>query len=252
MTEQLPEPEYRDVGTRRSDASIFAGVIGDIDDFFPVQNSEIDRKPWHQLPGESNTWFLRFLIYLNLGPTRAVSVAMFKDKERLGLLKRDADGNPVRGRRTNGSWYVKAAEMNWRERAQKWDIELIRRERALHEKAVKDARVRHTTLAKNMQVIGNKVLKLHDNDSSLKKVKPVDAAKMIVEGAKLELLALNRPTEIIAGLEKEEIQQPVINYDNYTLEELVVLKTLLERQSKPTEPRQAEVVVASEPKALTP
>lgn len=72
---------------------------------------QIGRQPWEQMEGESNLWFGRFQVYLDLGPARTVQGAFRKvDNAGEGTTKC-----------TGQSWYWYSKQMRWRQRAHAWD-----------------------------------------------------------------------------------------------------------------------------------
>lgn len=79
------------------------------------------RRPWDRQDGEPAKWYARFLLYLELGPGRALAEVYTDVQEKAG--KRGSGSGP-RGRlRPNGSWKKIARQYRWCERAMAWDIE---------------------------------------------------------------------------------------------------------------------------------
>lgn len=68
---------------------------------------------WDQQPDEPGKWYGRFLLYLNLGPTRSVGKAQqaYYHKE-----------NEPERRLTTGTWAHYVRRWRWRERALAWDL----------------------------------------------------------------------------------------------------------------------------------
>lgn len=78
-------------------------------------------RPWDRQDGESAKWYARFLLYLELGPGRALGEAYTEVQEKAG---KGHKGPGLEGRlRLNGSWGKIAWQYRWRERAMAWDIE---------------------------------------------------------------------------------------------------------------------------------
>ncbi len=66
---------------------------------------------WEQQPSETDKWYGRFQIYLNLGPMRTVARAYLQ-----------AMGEPPESKRQPSTdWKYYATQARWRERAQAWD-----------------------------------------------------------------------------------------------------------------------------------
>jgi hypothetical protein len=92
-----------------------------------------DRDPWDQFPGEAVRAFARFERYRLLGPGRSI-------------WKLSKVENPKNAQRSgaNGNLYALAIRNRWKERAEAWDLELIRRDREEFEakrKRSKDSRI---------------------------------------------------------------------------------------------------------------
>jgi hypothetical protein len=76
----------------------------------PVQLPETEQ--WLRLPGESNLWYSRFVLFLELGPGRT----------QLGAVHvEDRQQNRPLTRWTPGSWRAAFKKFRWQERAEAWD-----------------------------------------------------------------------------------------------------------------------------------
>jgi hypothetical protein len=64
--------------------------------------------PWNQWPGESDLWYIRFLLYRELGPNRTLKDAATKSL-----------GRPVNC--LSGAWTEASSQWSWVERAQAFD-----------------------------------------------------------------------------------------------------------------------------------
>jgi hypothetical protein len=136
--------------------------------------------PWERQPGETAKAFKAFCVYRDMGLDRTLTAAwrlMAVNSRR----KRGAN-------RAVQEWYQKN---RWKERARAWDNEQDRllRSSKLHE--IKDMGKRHAQQGKAMQIKGiAKLQKIKDNDLT-----PSQALDYILEGTKLERLAVGEPTE---------------------------------------------------------
>ncbi len=77
-------------------------------------NDEL-RRPWDRQDGEPAKWYARFLLYLELGPGRALAEAYTDVQEKAG--KGGKCPGPSGWLRPNGSWGKIAGQYRWRERA---------------------------------------------------------------------------------------------------------------------------------------
>ncbi len=82
-----------------------------------VLTQELGPRPWEQLPGESDAEYARFLIYLNLGPSRNLIRAY---KHYLG------GEFPPGLRKAPGSYREEARRWDWRRRAERTDVIRLR------------------------------------------------------------------------------------------------------------------------------
>jgi hypothetical protein len=73
-----------------------------------------ERDPWErQGEDESNLWYDRFVLYLQMGPSRSLLGAENLEKDRKGQEKSDVSAS--------GAWRKAANEWKWKERAEAWD-----------------------------------------------------------------------------------------------------------------------------------
>ncbi len=78
----------------------------------PLSTQETTDTPWERQQGESNLWFDRFSIYLQMGPAR----------NQLGAVHiEDRRQNRPLTRWTPGSWRDAFKKFRWEERAIAWD-----------------------------------------------------------------------------------------------------------------------------------
>src|SRR5262249_36556057 len=106
--------------------------------------------PWDRQPGEPARWFHRFTRFCIAGPTRKV-VAVWNQELAANNDERGAKGGKraksvSRGHRMPGCWSTACDRWRWRERAEAWDAEQVRRDRADLERARKAAVAKHCEL----------------------------------------------------------------------------------------------------------
>jgi hypothetical protein len=81
--------------------------------------------PWEQLPNEPNASYVRFLAYRNLGPCRSIqrAAALASGKPtgatRAKKVKKSETITPV------ATWYNDSSAWNWKDRAERWDIDRL-------------------------------------------------------------------------------------------------------------------------------
>lgn len=103
---------------------------------------------WEIREGETDFWYSRFLIYLNLGPTRTLAEAW-----RIHCKEEDKDPGKVASPR----WYEQSREWNWPERARVYDQyrrAIVRVQEEEDRKLARDERRRV------LRGVGDKVLEL--------------------------------------------------------------------------------------------
>lgn len=73
-----------------------------------------ERDAWDRISeDEPNLWYDRFVLYLQMGPSRSLLGAENLEKDRKGLEKS--------GVSASGAWRNAAKEWNWKKRAEAWD-----------------------------------------------------------------------------------------------------------------------------------
>lgn len=84
--------------------------------------SEPDDAQWHQQPGEKGSWYSRFLIFRNLGPTRKLLQAVHTEQATAHRKGKTAQKSPKKPTSSvPGSWKSAFEQWNWKARAQAWD-----------------------------------------------------------------------------------------------------------------------------------
>lgn len=145
-------------------------------------------EPWERLEDERSIPFATFQAYLTMGPADRSILACYRARSG----KPQATSVP-------GAWRKWEARFRWRERAEAYDDYVLAKERRAIETARVAARRRHAALGEFMQRVGAESLK--KMDPLTQKVGPVkvddpDAARaLLMDGAKLERLALGDTTE---------------------------------------------------------
>lgn len=76
-------------------------------------------KLWSQLQDESDTAYIRFLIYRDLGPARSIDAAYAAHQGE------EAAKGSKRQQRAPGQWTNDSAQYRWPERARAWDRALL-------------------------------------------------------------------------------------------------------------------------------
>jgi hypothetical protein len=79
--------------------------------------AEPERKPWEQRPDEPEAAFVRFLIYLNLGPGRSLNAAYRTFLSNLGEAT-EGHERP----QAPGQWHRDMRLFGWLSRARAWDV----------------------------------------------------------------------------------------------------------------------------------
>lgn len=67
---------------------------------------------WERQDGEPNNWYSRFVIFLQMGPSRSLLGSINLEKAQKGLEKLNY---------VSQSWREAAKQWDWRERAEMWD-----------------------------------------------------------------------------------------------------------------------------------
>lgn len=142
---------------------------------------------WERQKGESSKAYAAFCIYRDLGPDRSLDKALAA-----------ANKKPT-NRRHWSRWMEK---YNWYERVQVYDDYIDRKKRDEKEKAILEMSERQAREAMALQQKGLEMLR----SLCVEEGKWQDAWRLIVEGAKLERLAMGEPTEI----GKQEVTLPAI------------------------------------------
>ena len=76
-------------------------------------SDEQEQDVWERQDGEPNKWYSRFVIFLQMGPSRSLLGAVNIEKDRNGQKKAEVSA-PT-------SWREAAKQWNWRARAEAWD-----------------------------------------------------------------------------------------------------------------------------------
>lgn len=143
-------------------------------------------RPWDRIrnPPEPRRWFCRFDLYRRLGQKRTIIAAYCKF---LGRQKPHA----------SPEWLRQAARWRWRERAEAWDEEQLRKERLAEEMLLAERRKAWAIQAMEMQEAGFLAIKRKaqaaldgNGDISMR-----DATTLVEVGQKLERLARGEATE---------------------------------------------------------
>lgn len=82
------------------------------------------RLPWEQQPDEPNAVYVRFLTYRSLGPCRTIPRAA---KIMMATKPKPTGKNRKKPERGVGvqEWYNNSSDWNWKERAERWDIDRL-------------------------------------------------------------------------------------------------------------------------------
>jgi hypothetical protein len=136
--------------------------------------------PYERQPGESAKAYAAFTAFRDLGPGRSV----------LKAYRQETGKEPAR--QPSGTWIGWAARWHWHDRAEAWDAELDRQNRAAQEEARRQMGERHAKEAMGLQ---KKALE------RLEQLCPAelsagDVLRYFVEAAKLERLARGAPETI--------------------------------------------------------
>lgn len=106
-------------------------------------------RPWDQLPQETDLWYERFIRYMLMGPSRSVPkvAAIF-----------GASPNAL------SSWFAKAKDNHWHDRARKWDQEEYRKDKEAQQQAREAARDKRIKLLDKLYTKLDQALDSLDDD----------------------------------------------------------------------------------------
>src|SRR5262245_39637721 len=79
------------------------------------------REPWHRLDDESDSSFVRYLIYRNLGPGRSLQLGA----EVYYSSQHDDPERTKTSQAPGGHWKEESARHNWVKRARAWDVAML-------------------------------------------------------------------------------------------------------------------------------
>lgn len=152
---------------------------------------------WDRQEGETPTWFARFEIYKELGPSRSFLPA-YKIERRNRLVKKGKDPSRVdRVQSVPESWRKQIREHNWETRALAWDEHQRKiRLKELAQERDKVAEARRTTIRALQALMGKTITAAHGSGKPIdpKELKELaQAAATIFKESRLEY---GDPTEI--------------------------------------------------------
>jgi len=89
-----------------------------------------NEKPWLRQKQEPAKWYLRFKIYLDLGPKRSLRKALVNEPQDEKATKSDnqAEKKNLSDVSVSGAWSRAAKVWNWKERAESYDLAQIERQ----------------------------------------------------------------------------------------------------------------------------
>lgn len=112
-----------------------------------------DLLPWDQQPGESSLWFSRFETYLKMGVVRS-----FMGAHEKWLREQGKYNAAEKAKQVPGQWQVKAKEFAWKNRAEAWDQEERRQQRAWEDQKLQELKKEELRLAFLLLEEGRKML----------------------------------------------------------------------------------------------
>lgn len=98
-------------------------------------------KPWHKLPDEPLLWYRRFVLYLKLPFPRTTFGAFVKEHKRTRRSRqrqRDDKGMRLGRSLAPTAWLQAKNDYRWKERAEAYDLDLIRAELEQRQKEVEE------------------------------------------------------------------------------------------------------------------
>lgn len=82
-------------------------------------SDEQEQDAWERQEGEPNNWYSRFVLFLQLGPSRSLRKAIAAEKATKG--DKEQQFSDVSLLSVPRSWFDASHQWNWRERAEAWD-----------------------------------------------------------------------------------------------------------------------------------
>lgn len=143
---------------------------------------------WDKQPGESAKQFARFEEYRAMGPRRTLEAVYRAETGRKGVAP--------------GRWRAESARWRWRERAEAWDAAQTARARQAEADALESRRKVWVAQAQGIQSKAvSRLLSIPTEEMSFR-----DVIAAISVGMKLEMLALEQPTEIARQQHAGQVQ----------------------------------------------
>lgn len=154
-------------------------------------------KAWDLMVDEPDVWYTRFICYLTLGPERSVRAAWIQYHTEAGNHERLENIN-----RKYLNWQVKSSEWNWVKRSRAFDLEVAEYLKTSYQQDLIETRARHRRQAMLLQSLAMKRLKymkdlVNDSEDRIEDMTIVEALRLMSEGIKQELLALEQPELIL-------------------------------------------------------
>jgi hypothetical protein len=159
--------------------------------------------PWDRQVGEPARWFHRFEKYRLAGPERTLlgvfhqEFAAKNGETQSGEKREKKCKRPSRVQRMPGSWPTAASRWRWKERAEAWDAEQVRRDRAAIQEARNAAVKRHCEIGELAISVSEKKLR---SRRFVRRIGPREVVSLVRAGCDVQYRAL--------GLDKPEGAQP--------------------------------------------
>jgi hypothetical protein len=145
-----------------------------------------ERKPWEQLPGESNFWYGRFKLFSGLGPTRSVKQAYAKKSQA-----KDTSNGPSR------CWLEAANRWQWRTRADAWDLHQC------HALAISEHNVKRAARTKRVTYLEEQLEEVREA------LRAADIGNCNQEQARKQLGVLSTAFEHLVEALRKEFEKPL-------------------------------------------